>query len=167
MADLSAASFEDVVQFFRTYYAPNNASLSIAGDIDIEKTRALIEKWFADVPRGKPVPLIDAPPAYLSEEKRLAFEDRVQLPRLYMAWLTPAVFKPGDAELDIVSNILTAGKNSRLYKRLVYEMQIAQDVSAYQESQKQISAFQIMATARRRSRLSSCRTGKLSIDIRA
>jgi zinc protease len=148
MADLSAASYEDVVQFFRTYYAPNNASLSIAGDIDVDKTRALIEKWFADVPRGKPVPLIDAPPAYLSEEKRLAFEDKVQLPRLYMAWLTPAQFKPGDAEFDIVSNLLTGGKNSRLYKRLVYEMQIAQDVSAYQESQKQVSSFQIVSTAR-------------------
>jgi predicted NUDIX family phosphoesterase len=70
MADLSAASFEDVVQFFRTYYAPNNASLSIAGDIDIEKTKALVEKWFDEVPRGKPVPLIDAPPVYLTEEKR-------------------------------------------------------------------------------------------------
>lgn len=148
MADLSAASFEDVVQFFRTYYAPNNASLSIAGDIDIEKTKALVEKWFDEVPRGKPVPLIDAPPVYLTEEKRLAFEDRVQLPRLYIAWLSPAHLRPGDAELDIAANILTAGKNSRLYKRLVYEMQIAQDVSAYQESQRQVSSFQIVATAR-------------------
>ena len=148
MADLSAASFEDVVQFFRTYYAPNNASLTIAGDIDVEKTKALVEKWFGEIPRGQPVPLIDAPPAYLAEEKRFAFEDRVQLPRLYMAWITPAQFSPGDAELDILANILTGGKNSRLYKRLVYDLQIAQDVSAFQESQKQVSAFQVVATAR-------------------
>jgi zinc protease len=148
MADLSAASFEDVVQFFKTYYAPNNASLTIAGDIDVEKTKVLVEKWFGEIPRGRPVPLIDAPPAYLSEEKRLAFEDRVQLPRLYIAWISPPLFTPGDAELDILASILTGGKNSRLYKRLVYELQIAQDVSAFQESQKQVSSFQVVATAR-------------------
>jgi zinc protease len=148
MADLSAASFEDVVQFFKTYYAPNNASLSIAGDIDVEKTKALVTKWYSEIPRGGAVPLIDAPQAYLSQEKRLAFEDRVQLPRLYMAWLTPAEFAPGDAALDILAGILTSGKNSRLYKRLVYDMQIAQDVRASQASQRQISSFQITATAR-------------------
>ncbi len=148
MTDLSAASYEDVVQFFRTYYAPNNASLCIAGDIDVEKTKALVMKWFGEVHRGDPVPLIDAPPACLTQEKRIAFEDRVQLPRLYMAWLSPAIFTPGDAELDVLANILSGGKNSRLYKRLVYELQIAQDVYANQASQKQISAFQIVATAR-------------------
>jgi zinc protease len=148
MADLSAASFEDVVQFFKTYYAPNNASLTIAGDIDLEKTKVLVEKWFGEIPRGQPVPMIDAPPAYLAEEKRLAFEDRVQLPRLYMAWISPPLFSPGDAELDILANILTGGKNSRLYKRLVYDLQIAQDVNAFQESQKQVSSFQVVATAR-------------------
>jgi zinc protease len=148
MADLSAASFEDVVQFFKTYYAPNNASLSIAGDIDVEKTKDLVTKWFSEIPRGGAVPLIDAPPAYLSQEKRLAFEDRVQLPRLYMAWLSPAQFAPGDAALDILSSILTSGKNSRLYKRLVYELQIAQDVRSSQDSQRQISSFEIVATAR-------------------
>jgi zinc protease len=148
MADLSAASFEDVVQFFRTYYAPNNASLCIAGDIDVEKTKVLVEKWFGEVPRGQSLPLIDAPPARLLQEKRIAFEDRVQLPRLYIAWLSPAIFTPGDAELDVLANILSGGKNSRLYKRLVYELQIAQDVYANQQSQKQISAFQIVATAR-------------------
>jgi zinc protease len=148
MADLSAASYEDVVQFFRTYYAPNNASLSIAGDIDVEKTKQLVEKWFSEIPRGKPVPLIDSPPAYLAEEKRVAFEDRVQLPRLYMAWLSPAQFTPGDAELDVLASILAGGKNSRLYKRLVYDLQIAQDVSAFQASQKQGSSFEIIATAR-------------------
>ncbi len=148
MADLSAASFEDVVQFFRTYYAPNNASLSIAGDIDIEKTKHLVEKWFGEIPRGQPVPLIDSPPAYLPQEKRVAFEDRVQLPRLYLAWLSPAQYSPGDAELDVLADILAGGKNSRLYKRLVYDLQIAQDVSAFQASQKQISSFEIVATAR-------------------
>lgn len=148
MEDLSAASYEDVVEFFKLYYAPNNASLSIAGDIDTEKTIAMVEKWFGEIPRGKPVPSIDAPPADLSEEKILILEDKVQLPRLYVTWITPAQFHPGDAELDILSNILTGGKNSRLYQRLVYDLQIAQDVSAFQSSGRLSSQYMIIATAR-------------------
>jgi zinc protease len=148
MADLSAASFEDVVEFFKTYYAPNNASLSIAGDIDVEKTKALVTKWFGEIPRGRPTPLIDPLPVYLTKEQRLAFEDRVQLPRLYISWLSPSLYAPGDATLDLLASILTGGKNSRLYKRLVYELQIAQDVSAYQQSSKHSSSFKIVATAR-------------------
>lgn len=148
MEDLSAASYEDVVEFFRSYYGPNNASLSIAGDIDPVRTRALVEKWFADVPAGRPVPPLAPPAAELTEEKRLFTEDKVSLPRLYMAWLTPAVFHPGDAELDLLANVLAGGKNSRLYRRLVYELQIAQDVEAYQGSQALGSTFLIVSTAR-------------------
>jgi zinc protease len=148
MADLSAASLQDVKDFFNTYYVPNNASLCVAGDIDVEKTKALVEKWFGGIPAGKPVPQQERTIPVLSREKRIMFEDHVQLPRLYMAWITPAYFSPGDAELDLLSNILAGKKNSRLYKRLVYEMQIAQDVSAYQQSQRLISQFQIVATPR-------------------
>ena len=148
MEDLTAASFEDVARFFRTYYVPGNASLVIAGDIDIAATRRLVEKWFSDVPAGKPVPPINAPTAVLDGVKKKTITDRVQLPRLYLAWHTPALLKPGDAEMDIVSNLLTGGKNSRLYRRLVYEMQIAQDVNAVQQSQALDSNFLIIATAR-------------------
>jgi zinc protease len=148
MEDLSAASFEDVASFFRTYYVPGNASLVIAGDIDIEPTRKLVEKWFSDVPAGKPVPPLTAPAVALDGVKRKTITDRVQLPRLYLAWHTPAHLKPGDADLDILSNLLSGGKNSRLYKRLVYEMQIAQDVNAVQQSQALGSNFLIIATAR-------------------
>jgi len=148
MEDLSAASYEDVGDFFKKYYAPNNASLVIAGDIDPAQTRAAVEKWFADVKRGAPVPPQATPSAYLAEEKRLVLEDRVQLPRLYMAWLTPPGFTPGDAELDLLANVLAGGRNSRLYKRLVYDLQIAQDVSAFQNSGRLSSSFIIMATAR-------------------
>lgn len=148
MEDLSAASYEDVVEFFKTYYIPNNASLVIAGDIDPAKTRALVEHWFSDVPAGVPVPPQPIPAVRLHEEKRLVLEDRVQLPRLTMAWLTPAQFAPGDAELDLLASILASGKNSRLYRRLVYDMQIAQDVGAYQESARLGSSFQIVVTAR-------------------
>jgi zinc protease len=148
MDDLTAASFEDVARFFRTYYVPNNASLVIAGDIDIEATRKLVEKWFADVPRGKPVPPLSAPTVVLDGVKRKTISDRVQLPRLYLGWHTPALLKPGDATLDIVANLLSGGKNSRLYRRLVYDMQIAQDVSAFQQSSALSSSFLIIATAR-------------------
>jgi zinc protease len=148
MEDLSAASFEDVVEFFRTWYVPNNASLVVAGDIDPVMTKELIEKWYTGIPAGKPVPPIDPPPVLISEERRLVMEDKVQLPRLYMVWVTPAHFAPGDAELDLVSNILAGGKNSRLYKRLVYDLQIAQDLSAWQASRALCSEFSIEVTAR-------------------
>jgi zinc protease len=148
MEDLTAASFEDVARFFRTYYVPNNASLVIAGDIDVAATRKLVEKWFSDVPRGKPVPPLSAATVELSGVQKKTLTDRVQLPRLYLAWHTPAFMKPGDATMDIVANLLSGGKNSRLYRRLVYDMQIAQDVSAFQQSQALGSNFVIIATAR-------------------
>ncbi len=148
MEDLSAASFEDVARFFRTYYVPNNASLVIAGDIDLAQTRTLVEKWFDDVPRGKPVPPLSPPSAVLDGVKRKTITDRVQLPRLYMAWHTPGLLKPGDATMDIIANLLSSGKNSRLYRRLVYDLQIAQDVAAFQQSQALGSNFVIIATAR-------------------
>ena len=148
MEDLTAASFEDVARFFRTYYVPGNASLVIAGDIDIAATRKMVEKWFSDVPAGKPVPPVDAPTVVLDGVKKKTITDAVQLPRLYLAWHSPALLKPGDAELDILSNLLSGGKNSRLYKRLVYDMQIAQDVNAVQQSQALGSNYLIIVTAR-------------------
>jgi zinc protease len=148
MEDLTAASFEDVARFFRTYYVPNNASLVIAGDIDVAATRTLVEKWFAEIPRGKPVPTLSPPTPVLDGVTRKTITDRVQLPRLYMGWHTPAHLKPGDAALDIAANLLTGGKNSRLYRRLVYEMQIAQDVNAFQQSQALGSNFFVIVTAR-------------------
>lgn len=148
MADLSAASLDDVKEFFRTYYAPNNASIAIAGDIDIATTKAMVEKWFGEIPTGNRVPPQDRTLAVLTEEKRIMFEDRVQLPRLYMAWHTPSTLTPGDADMDLLSSVLAGGKNSRLYKRLVYDMQIAQDVSAFQASARLSSYFMIIATAR-------------------
>lgn len=148
MEDLTAAGHEDVVEFFKMYYAPNNASLVIAGDIDIDRTRALVEKWFGEIPRGSVVQPVAPPAAVLTGVTRLTITDQVQLPRLYLAWLTPRVYAPGDAALDVVSAVLARGKNSRLYKRLVYETQIAQNVSAFQRSGALGSSFQIVATAR-------------------
>ena len=149
MEDLTAASHADVVEFFKKYYAPNNASLVIAGDIDFDRTQALVEKWFNEVPRGANVEPIAPPAAILTGVQKKTLTDRVSLPRLYLAWLTPRIYAPGDAALDVVSSVLAGGKNSRLYKRLVYDTQMAQDVTAYQQSGAIGSQFQIIATARR------------------
>jgi zinc protease len=149
MEDLSAASYEDVLEFFRRYYEPANASLVIAGDIDTTAAKASVEKWFSDVrPGSGPIPPIDYPHAFLTETHRKTIHDRVQLPRLYLDWITPPLLSPGDAELDMIALVLAGGKNSRLYKRLVYELQIAQDVSAGQASQRLNSQFEITVTAK-------------------
>jgi zinc protease len=149
MEDLTAASYQDVVEFFKKYYQPGNASLVIAGDIDSAAARKAVEKWFSDVKPGtEPVPPIDFPQPRLTTVQRKTLEDRVQLPRLYISWLTPPHFTPGDGELDVVAQILAGGKNSRLYRRLVYELQIAQDVSAFQASAQLQSQFQIVVTAK-------------------
>ena len=148
MEDLTAAGHEDVIAFFKTYYVPNNASLVIAGDIDVNRTRALVEKWFGEIPRGPAVQPVAPPAAILTEVKRQTLTDQVRLPRLYLAWLTPRAYAPGSAALDVASSILADGKNSRLYTRLVYETQIAQDVAAFQQSGMLGSSLQIIATAR-------------------
>jgi zinc protease len=148
MEDLTAASYSDVVEFFKKYYAPNNASLVIAGDIDFDRTRTLVEKWFGEIPRGTTVEPVAPPAAILTGIQKKTLTDRVSLPRLYLAWLTPRFYAPGDSAIDVTSSVLTGGKNSRLYKRLVYDMQIAQDVSAFQQSGALGSTFMIVATAR-------------------
>ena len=148
MEDLTAASYDDVVQFFKQYYAPSNASLVVAGDLDTAATRRMIEKWFGDVKPGPAPEPMSIPGVALTAVQKKTITDRVQLPRLYLAWITPRHFEPGDAALDMVAAVLAGGKNSRLYKRLVYDMQIAQDVSAFQASQSLSSSFQIIATPR-------------------
>ena len=148
MEDLTAASYEDVVEFFKKYYSPANASLVVAGDIDSAKTRAAVEKWFGDVKAGPAPDPMTIPGAMLAGMQKKTITDRVQLSRLYLAWITPRHFEPGDAALDVVADVLAGGKNSRLYKRLVYDMQIAQDVNAFQASAQLASSFQIVATPR-------------------
>ena len=148
MEDLTAATDEDVREFFRKYYAPGNASLVIAGDINSAEARRKIESWFSDVKAGAPIESNEYPPAVLTGVKKERMTDKVQLPRLTLAWLTPSLLTPGDAELDLTASILAGGKNSRLYKRLVYEMQVAQSVSAYQASGTLGSEFYVVVMAR-------------------
>ncbi|HEY1306675.1 MAG TPA: pitrilysin family protein [Vicinamibacterales bacterium] len=146
--DIQAAKLEDVRRFFRQYYAPNNASLAIVGDFDPAATKALVQKYFATLKRGPAVPPIKAETPKITSERRKTVTARVELPRVYMAWITSPILKPGDADADIAATILGGGRSSRLYKKLVYEKQIAQNVSAQQQSLILGSVFQIEATAR-------------------
>jgi zinc protease len=146
--DLLAATLDDVMAFFRTWYAPNNATLAVAGAVRTSEVRAAVEDWFGGVARGPATPAVAAAPARLAAEHRDVLEDEVHLARLYLAWHSPAAFAPGDAALDFAAHALAHGKASRLYRTLVYDEQIAQDVVAYQRSGRMGSMFVTVATAR-------------------
>ncbi|MBW4696381.1 MAG: insulinase family protein [Aphanocapsa lilacina HA4352-LM1] len=148
MEDLSAATLDDVKEFFRTYYAPNNASLVIAGDFEPATAKALVAKYFGPIPPG---PSFERPKRWvptLDGEKRLSVTDRVPLPRLYIAYTGPAYFDPDEPQTELAARILADGKNSRLYKSLVYDRQLASDVSVYNVP-LEIAGLQVfMVTAR-------------------
>ncbi|HEY1309012.1 MAG TPA: pitrilysin family protein [Vicinamibacterales bacterium] len=144
--DIRAMQLEDVQTFFRTYYHPSNASLVLAGDIEAERAFELAEHYFGELQAGvRPGRL--SLQASLSSEINLVLEDRVELPRLYLAWHSPPMFARDDAELDLVADLLANGKTSRLYQSLVYEMRIALDVSAFQNSRELGSFFLLAVTA--------------------
>jgi zinc protease len=111
--DIQAAKLEDVKSFFKQYYAPNNASLVIIGDIDPARTKALVQKYFGTLKRGPAVPPIKADAPKITAERRLVIPSRVELPRVYMAWVTSPIFKPGDADADMTAEILGGGRRSR------------------------------------------------------
>jgi zinc protease len=144
--DLRAMRLEDVQTFFRTYYHPSNASLTLAGDIATGRGFELAERYFGDLPAG-PVPAPVQASAELTREVRLRLEDRVQMARLYLAWHSPATYDEGDAEMDLLGDLLANGKTSRLYRTLVYERRVALDVSAYQSSRELGGFFLLVATA--------------------
>lgn len=146
--DLDAATMNDVTAFFRRYYVPNNATLVLSGDFQRDKALALVDKYFGPIPRGKDVPRKKPAPVTHPGETRILVEAGVELPRVYVSWPTPHLFAPGDAELDLVAHVLSSGKTSRLYKRLVYDQQIAQNVYAHQVSMELSSTFEIVATAK-------------------
>jgi zinc protease len=148
MADLDAASFKDVQEWFKTYYGPSNVVIVLAGDIDAKTAKEKVEKYFGDIPPGPPVTHQQAWIAKMSGTHRSVTQDRVPLPRVYMVWNVPQ-FGGADANyLQLVSACLGEGKTSRLYKRLVYDDQIASDVSVYQEAREIGGQFYIQATAR-------------------
>jgi zinc protease len=144
--DLQAMQLDDVHEFFRRYYHPGNASLVLAGDVTAARGFELAERYFGDLAAGeRPAPVRAT--ARLNRERRMVLEDRVELPRVYVAWLTPAMFADGDAEMDLVADLLASGKMSRLYRTLVYEQRIAVDVTAHQSSRELGGYFLVAATA--------------------
>ena len=146
-ADLEAASLDDVKAFFKTWYAPNNASLVIAGDFDEQTARQLVEKNFGGIPAGAEPTRRTVTPPTLAEDKVVRQYQDVPEQRVWMAWHSPAFFEAGDADLDLLSSLLSDGKESRLYKRLVKDKQIAKSINAYQSSGLHGSRYVVLATA--------------------
>ncbi len=146
IADLEAVQLDEVHAFFRRYYHPANASIALAGDITPDEALALVDQYFGDIDPGDRIEPVRAS-ATLPRDVRIQFEDRVELPRLYLAWLTPAMFAEGDADLDLATDLLANGKTSRLYRRLVFDERLATDVSASQNSREMAGYTQITATA--------------------
>jgi zinc protease len=148
MADLSAASVEDVKNFFRLYYAPNNATITIAGDFDPAQARTWVQKYFGDIPRGKAITRPRVPLVALANEKRLVFEDRVQIPRLTISWPTVGTTHQDDHILDVLASILSGSRTSRLQKELVYDRQWAASVAAQQRTAENGGEFRVTLTPR-------------------
>ena len=148
MTDLSAASEDDVKDFFRLYYAPNNATLAVVGDFDPAQAKQWIAKYFNDLPQGKPVQRPAVPLAKLDAEKHLVYEDRVQLPRLYIEWPTVGAKHDDDHVLDVVAAILSGPRTARLTKALVYDSQAAASVFAFQATNEDVGEFQVVVTPR-------------------
>ncbi len=145
-ADLEAATLEDVRGFFSRYYHPGNASLAIAGDVNTDAVLREVEELYGAIPAGAPIPAVEPPPAP-PVPRRMLMEDRVELARLYLAWPSPGLFAPGDAELDLVSDLLANGRTSRLYNRLIHDRRIAVELAGGQTSRELGGTFQIIASA--------------------
>ena len=148
LEDLSAASMEDVQNFFRTYYVPNNATLVLAGDIDPKEARKLVEKYFEPIPKGGEIKRPNPPMPKLEKEIRYSMEDSVQLPRLYMAWHTVPQYSADEPALDILARILSSGRGSRLQSKLVFDKQISQDVGISHFAREASGLMYLSSTAK-------------------
>ncbi len=147
MVDLSAASVEDVKDFFRRYYAPNNATIVVAGDVKVDEVRALVRQYFSAIPRG---PAIDrpTPAAFAVRDTAVTLEDRVQLPRVYLNWHTVKSTDADTPALQVAAYVLAGARTSRLTQALVYGGEIATTVQAYDDAKRLDGDFSIVATAR-------------------
>ena len=145
--DLENAAVKDVVEFFKDFYFPANASLVIAGDFDPREARALVAKYFGAIPRRPVIKRKTPAEPAIDGLLRKTISDAVKLPLACFVWHSPAFYKEGDADMDILANSLAGGKSSRLYRRLVYEKKLAQDVSAFQSSSLLGSEFYIQVYA--------------------
>jgi zinc protease len=153
MTDLSAASEEDVKAFFRLYYTPNNATLAVVGDFDPTQAKAWIQKYFTDLPQGKQVERPSVPLGKLEANKRLVYEDKVQVPRLYIQWPTTGFKNDDDYALSVMGSILSGARTARLTKALVYDSQKASQVGAFQNSAHDVGVFQVVVIPRPESTL--------------
>ncbi|HUB52595.1 MAG TPA: pitrilysin family protein [Terracidiphilus sp.] len=147
-ADIESVCLADIHEFCKQYYVPNNATLALAGDFDPAHAKHLIEKYFGPIPAGSRVqkPDVHTPPIVAA--KHVTVTDTVELSRIYKTWLTAPMFKPGDAEADVLAHILGGGASSRLYQRMVNGEQIAQDANAGNRSMMLGSVFIMVATAK-------------------
>lgn len=148
MEDIAAATLEEVRTFFRTYYTPNNSVLTLAGDFEPEAALERVESWFGEIPPGPPVPPVSAPLHPLDGERRLVLPDDVRLPRVYIAFRAPAYGQRMWYAADLLAGVLAGGKSSPLYRELVYERQIAQDIGASVGPYESAATFMLVATAR-------------------
>ncbi len=148
MEDLDRASMEDVSAFFRRFYVPANASLAIVGDLHEDEALALAERYFEPIPGGSHAPRPWVPPAGLESHAEIVLRDRVELDRVYLIWPTVPHFHPDDASLSLLGDVLARGRSSRLYRKLVIDKQIAQDVTAYQSGRELDGSFGIIVTLR-------------------
>ena len=145
--DLDNASVDDVKEFFRNFYHPSNASLSIVGDVEPQSVFKLVEKYFGDIEPGPSIERLSTQTSTLRGETNLILEDNIQLPRLYLAWPVPEDFTREQAALDILSVILADGRSSRLERKLLYENQTAHDIRVFNHAQEISGEFHIIATA--------------------
>ena len=148
MKDISNISLDDVRYFFQTYYSPNNACLVIGGDFNIDETKKLVDQYFGSIPKGKDFSPVTTNNVLLENNILVVQEDNVQLPRLYLAWHSTKAFSYEDAVMDVLADVLGGSKNSRIQKSLVFEKELAQQVSVFQHSPKLNGSFIIIATAK-------------------
>jgi predicted Zn-dependent peptidase len=146
--DLETASLDDVLAFYKTWYVPANATLTIAGDFEVDAAKALVAEWFGTFPESKKPTVNKVPAPQISSQKQEISDEFAKLRQYQWAWHSPGRFETGDADLDLAAQILGQGEASRLYKLLVVEKQLAQAVSAYQSSQGFSSAFVVTVTLR-------------------
>ena len=166
MTDLQAATLEDVKEFFRLYYAPGNATIAIVGDFDPAQVKQWITKYFGDLPRGKAITRPVVAPPTVTKEKRLTYEDRVQVPRLQVAWPTVGAKHDDTYALNVLAQILTGSRTARITKALVYDQQSAASTSAFQIPNEDVGIFALMMTPRPGHTLTDLETAADSVMAR-
>jgi zinc protease len=148
MADLQQATVDDVKRFFRLNYAPSNATISIVGDFDPTQAKRWVRKYFGDLPRGAPLTRPRVSPAVMPAERRMVFEDRVQIPRLYLGWNAAGEDSKDSEALDVLADILSGPRTARLTKALVYDQQSAASVAAFHDTNELYGGFLLFITPR-------------------